>query len=186
MKTLIIQTSPYHTASTLLVNALYGLIPELSNKKIIGDWMNNYGDWIKNYDKILEENFNDIIVIKSHHRNIDELTAKYKDKYKLFFICSQRIKMNLLIDKKYNFYNNVIIFNYIELNETKNYCVSKIIQNIYDRINNKLNIELNIESGINRVIQMNNRYKEIKNYPFKYVDPFFQIHGSHRNRSNNH
>ena len=40
IKTLIIQTSPHHTASTLLVNAMYGLIPELSNKKIIGTWSN--------------------------------------------------------------------------------------------------------------------------------------------------
>jgi len=38
MKLLIIQTSPKHTASTLLVNAIYGLIPELYNKKIIGIW----------------------------------------------------------------------------------------------------------------------------------------------------
>ena len=178
MKTLIIQTSPYHTASTLLVNALYGLIPHLSDKKIIGDWM-------KNFDKILHENLDDIIVIKSHHTNIDQLIQKYKDKYKLYFICSQRIKMNYSIDRKYNFYNNVIIFNYIELNETENYNVAKIVQNIYNRIKNKLNIELNIESGINRVIRMNNRYNEIKNYPFKYIDPFFQIHGSHRNRTNN-
>ena len=34
MKLLIIQTSPFHTASTFLVNAIYGLIPELIDKKI--------------------------------------------------------------------------------------------------------------------------------------------------------
>lgn len=37
MTILIIQTSPTHTASTLLVNALYGLIPELNDKKIMGN-----------------------------------------------------------------------------------------------------------------------------------------------------
>ena len=47
MKTLIIQTSPYHTASTFLVNAIYGLIPELSNKKIIGIWNNNFETFLK-------------------------------------------------------------------------------------------------------------------------------------------
>lgn len=179
MKTLIIQTSPYHTGSTLLVNALYGLIPELSNKKIIGDWIENF---YENFDK----NFDNIIVIKSHHTNIDELIQKYKDDYKVYFICSQRRKMNYLIDKKYNFYNNVVIFNFIELNETETYTIPKIIENIYNKINNMLNIELNIESGINRIIQMNNRYKEIKDYPFSYIDNFFEIHGSHRNRTNNH
>jgi hypothetical protein len=38
MKLLIIQTSPKHTSITLLVNDIYGLIPELYNKKIIGIW----------------------------------------------------------------------------------------------------------------------------------------------------
>jgi hypothetical protein len=35
MKILIIQTSPFHTASTFLVNAVYGIIPELLEKRII-------------------------------------------------------------------------------------------------------------------------------------------------------
>lgn len=32
-KTLIIQTPPQHTGSTFLINALYGLINELKDKK---------------------------------------------------------------------------------------------------------------------------------------------------------
>ena len=38
MRLLIIQTSPKHTASTFLTNALYDLIPELHDKKVIGMW----------------------------------------------------------------------------------------------------------------------------------------------------
>mgnify|MGYP000096119788 CR=1 FL=1 len=34
MRLLIFQNSPTRTASTLLVNALYGLIPELYDKKV--------------------------------------------------------------------------------------------------------------------------------------------------------
>ena len=33
-KTLIIQTSPLHTASTVLVNGLYGMFPETSNMNV--------------------------------------------------------------------------------------------------------------------------------------------------------
>ena len=29
---------------------------------------------------------------------------------------------------------------------------------------------------------MNNRYNEIKDLNFLYIDDFFEIHGSHRNR----
>ncbi len=45
MKILIIQTSPFHTASTFLVNAIYGIIPELLGKRIIGEWTNNFQDF---------------------------------------------------------------------------------------------------------------------------------------------
>ena len=66
MRTLIIQTSPFHTGSTFLINALYGLIPELNNKRIIAIWDN---EW--------EKEFEDIMVIKCHITNINELMTKY-------------------------------------------------------------------------------------------------------------
>ena len=36
--------------------------------------------------------------------------------------------------------------------------------------------------NVQRCKLMNNRYDEIKNESFDYVDLFFHIHGSHRNR----
>jgi hypothetical protein len=174
MKTLIFQTSPPHTGSTVLVNALYGLIPELTSKKIIGTWSENF-----------EQCFSNILLIKTHELNIDDLILKYGEKYKLYFICSERKEYNYLIENKYKTYDNVIIFDYGELNETESNSVKNIIENIYKKIQPILNIPLNIESGVKRIIQMNRRYNEIKNFPFKYVDKFFEIHGSHRNRSKN-
>jgi hypothetical protein len=171
MKKLIIQTSPYHTASTFLINALYGLIPELNDKKIIR---------IK--DNQWEQYFDEIIVLKCHNINIDELIEKYKNNYELYFICSERIEKGYIIDKKYKSYNNVIIFQFEELNESSTNNLYNIINNIYYKINTILNIKLNIESGIDRIIKMNNRYEEIKHNSFNYIDDFFEIHGSHRNR----
>ena len=173
MKLLIIQTSPPHTASTLLVNAIYGLIPELFDKKII------YG--IGDYD--FESYFKNIIVIKSHNTNIDELINKYNKKYKIVFICSERQKLNYLIDNKYKTYNNVAIFDFDEINETNDYSLNQIVDNIYTKIRKVLpNIELNKTKCIERINLMNIRYEEIKSNPFSYVDNFFEIHGSHRNR----
>ena len=77
MKTLIIQTSPLHTASTFLVNAIYGIIPELFDKRII-------------FNNVNESLFKNIIAVKSHNINIDELINKYQKKYNLYFICSER------------------------------------------------------------------------------------------------
>lgn len=175
MKLLIIQTSPKHTASTLLVNAIYGLIPELFNKKIIGIW---------DYD--FESYFENIICIKNHHTNIDELMNLYNKKYKLMFICSERQDLNLFIDEKYKTYNNVVVFDFNELNETSDNSLTNIVDNIYNKFKHILSdVELDKTKCIERIKLMNIRYEEIKNKPFSHIDVFFQIHGSHRNRTHN-
>ena len=170
MNKLIIQTSPMCTASTLLVNALYGLIPELSDSHI------NFSNFNEN-----ELNKN-IIVIKSHNLNIDEFIEKYKDNFEIYFICSERKEYNLLIDEKYKLYDNVIVFSFEELNETEDNTIPNIINNIYTKIKDVVNIDLNIESGIDRINRMNTCYNEIKDKQFDYIDYYYHIHGSHRNR----
>jgi hypothetical protein len=174
MKLLFIQTSPFHTCSTLLVNSLYGIIPECSTLSIRGTWS-------KNVDK----DFKNIIILKSHNTNIDELIKKYKN-YKTVFICSERKNENRLIDKKYKKYNNVVVFSFKELNETANNTLNNIVENIYKKIKKVLpnNIVLDKETCIKRINDMNIRYEEIKDKPFTYIDPFFEIHGSHRDRGN--
>jgi len=182
MKTVIFQVSPARrdgagTGSTVLTNALYGLIESLKDKPV------NFkellpGDPIINLDEISD----DIIVIKTHNINIDELIDEYGTKCRLFFICSQRVQKNLLIDEKYKSYNNVIVFHFKDLNETETYTICDIITHIHDKIKNILNLELNIENAVNRIVSMNNFYEQIKSRPFKYHDDFYHIHGSHRNR----
>jgi hypothetical protein len=179
MKLLIIQTSPYHTASTVLVNALYGLIPECSNKSIVGIWNNEF-------EIDFESEFKNIIIIKCHNTNIDELIDIYNNKYKLVFICSERKEKNFLINEKYKSYDNVVVFSYDELNETHDNPLEKIVDNVYIKVKNVLpdNIELNKIKCYERIKNMNNRYEQIKNKDFAFIDHFFELHGSHRNRSN--
>lgn len=173
MKLLIIQTSPPNTASTFLVNAIYGLIPELFDKNIF------FYDWDHNFDC----HFENIISFKTHITNIDEFINKYKENYKLVFICSERSKRNYLIDKKYKTYNNVVVFDFDELNETPDNTLIQIVNNMYDKLTKVLvDVELDKTKCIERIKLMNNKYDEIKNESFDYVDLFFHIHGSHRNR----
>ena len=47
-----------------------------------------------------EQYFDNIIVLKCHNTNIDELIIKYKDNYELYFICSERIELGYIIDEK--------------------------------------------------------------------------------------
>ena len=85
MKTLIVQTSPRRTGSTVLVNILYGLIPTLHMKRIMGDWMDGW-----------ESTFLDdeIIAIKCHHLDLDEFIQRYETKYKIYYN-DKRTKNNI-------------------------------------------------------------------------------------------
>ena len=174
MRLLIIQTSPMDTASTFLVNAIYGLIPELYEKKIIGIWDGNFENYFEN-----------IIAVKSHDINIDKLINKYQEQYKVVFICSERKNKNYLIDEKYKSYDNVIVFDFDELNETIDNTIIEIVNNIFNKVTNLLDtINLDKTKCIERIKLMNIRYEEIKNEPFTYTDNFFEIHGSHRDSVN--
>ena len=172
-KLVIIQSSPPRTVSTLLTNAIYGLIPELFNKNVT---------YVPN--GILKNISENVVVIKTHETDIDKLINNYDHRYKLVFICSERNGMDRLIDLKYKSYNNVVVFEYDELNETSNLTLLQIVDNIYLKVKNLLpDIELDSTKCMERIQLMNKRYEEIKTKPFDYVDSFFQIHGSHRDRS---
>ncbi len=167
MKLFIIQTSPTHTASTLLVNSIYGLVPDLSDKRITCDFFEDHPN---------------VIAMKSH-TDIDLLINKYNHLYKLIFICSERKDLDIIMDIKYKTYENVVIFDFNELNETIINPLTLIVDTIYNRIKNVLvDVQLDKIKCIERINSMNNRYQEIKNKSFDYVDDFFGLHGSHRNR----
>lgn len=178
-KILIIQTSPMHTGSTLLINLLYGLFESHHDKKII---------FLR--DDSWESGAGDITILKSHNTNIDELIKKYKKNYDLYFVCSERPLKNLFIDANYKNYRNVVSFHYNELNETLQNPLQKIASNVGRRVfkmlkncETPINFTINVPNGIKRIIDMNHRYNEIKELPFSYIDDFYEIHGSHRGRS---
>jgi hypothetical protein len=181
MKTIIFQSSPHHTGSTVLINILHGLIPKLKDKPVIFDFNNMYtsgNDFLDLNDKFIDN----LLIIKTHNTDIDEIMSKYSDKYKLIFICSVRKDENQLIDKKYKDYKNVIVFSFNSLNESENNTIEDIVNRVYKKIKKLLNINFNIKDGINRIVSMNNLYEKIKDKNFDYYDTFYHIHGSHRNR----
>ena len=166
----IIQTSPPHTASTLLINILQGLIEP--NQK--GTYISNIGD------------FNQQIV-KTHILNIDEWIKHLGSKYDLYFVCSERENNGTRkkIDKKYYSYPNVIIFDYKDI-ETKTQSTQKVVNFVYNKLLSFLpnSIHLNKNTAIKRVNNLIKVTKEIKNKPFTYVDEFYMVHGGHQDRNN--
>jgi hypothetical protein len=177
---IIFQSSPARTASTLLINALYGIVPETKNTRIVGQW-----NMIKNRPL-----FKNVQILKSHDVDLDRLTNMFGKNCRVYFVCSERKAIGLHIDEKYKSYKNVCCFDYDELNETDANPLDVIVQTIHDRFSKMLEIsnepclrELSVDGGIERLMAMNKCCEEIKHLPFSHIDNFYEIHGSHRNRS---
>ena len=166
MKTLIIQSGFPRSASTLLVNALYGLIIGMQHQPIQwNDFQHSY-----NYD------FNSpLTVFKTHETNIADLNEIFRQDFNTFFIGSERGPT--LFDARYKTLKNVAIFDYEEI--VKPTLCTALDGAVSDMIPY---LPLSVEGCEDRVADMNARYEEIKYLPFTYTDPFYQLHGSHRSR----
>ena len=171
MKTLIIQSSFPRSASTVLVNAVHGLIPSQAEKKV------EFSDFYRPF------RFNSqITIIKTHQTELDDFIKRFGGKYNLFFVCSER-KGKSWFNDKYRSYKNVAIFDFAELNETPQLPIELIVGRIHAKLKSLLvGIELDDAGCYERLVEMNERYEDIKYLPFDYVDPFYNLHGSHRGR----
>lgn len=167
----IIQCAYGHTGSTVLTNILYGFFTPDKYVQAL---------YIDDFYKVIE----DTTIIKTHDLDLNKIINKY-NKYDFYYILSKR-------NREYNdeIINNkkALIINYNELLETDENCLDKLIENIYYKLKSFLpsimfyNDKEQIKNAINRITNMNKRYEEIKNEPFSFYDPFYHLHGSHRNR----
>lgn len=170
----LIQVSNPGSGSTVLVNLLMAFFQPYEGVTFMG----------KNYyrENLVDNN----IVIKSHDKKINEWIEKFKNKYDLYFIISDRNDYDW--GEFYNF-DNILFIQYEELLETEKNTLSDISNNLYKKIEiflpNEFMIynrkDVSIQNGINRINNMNKRYAEIKDKPFEFVDKYYQIHGNHRN-----
>ena len=178
----IIQASPTGTASTVLANALYGMLDPKSPV------VTSAGYAIRNS-----------LITKCHDIDIDRWNRVWSDRVDLLFVCSERQEIPAeyedtkngkiqhwgTIDDKYRSYDNVVVFGYEELLETEYNSISDIIDVIVDRIRPVLpeGYDIHRKEAISRIEEMNSEYEKIQDKPFEFFNPFFHIHGSHRGRS---
>jgi len=166
----IIQTGHMRTGTTLLVNLLYGFMTP--NEKIHCLWEPDHP--IRPFHK-----YN---IYKSHSLNIDGYIKHHSEECDMFFVCTERD--NKKIPEKYKNNNNVLIFDYNEILETESYTMDQIINATYNKLRGFLpeHVLLNKDTCKTRIDKMNEKYTEIENKDFSYVNDFFQLHGRHRNR----
>lgn len=172
----IIQVSNPGSGSTVLVNLLMAYFQPYESVTFMG----------KNFYK--EDILINNIVIKTHDKKINEWINRYKEIYDLYFIISDRNDYDW--GEFYN-YNNILFIQYNDILETESNTIENISKNVYEKIKIFLPDEfmiynrnkVSIQNGINRINNMNKRYKEIKDKPFEFVDKYYQIHGNHRNKN---
>lgn len=168
----IVQSSPPHTGSTLLMNLIHGLLcPDESALAV--------------------EDVTQSLITKTHNINIENIERKFPN-YKLYFIMSERNdnKIHSLINNKYRNKNNVLIINYNEILETQSNDLDKVINHIFDKFINFLPKELlptksneSLKEAMkDRINKMNEICLIMKDKPFAEWDRFTGIHGGHRNR----
>lgn len=167
----IILACPVRTGSTLLMNALYGLLRPGCAGKFIGS---SDSDWnIKEND-----------IIKTHILDFNRWEQYSKQtNIKFYYISCERSDINHIISRT-QIPEDILIFQYEELLETKEYTLCDIVDNIFNKIKVFLpdTYSLNKEACLERLIGMNKIVEILKDEPFSYWDKFYLIHGSHRNR----
>jgi hypothetical protein len=168
----IIQSSPEHTGSTLLLNLIHGFLePE---------------------EKVRLGPVQDFLITKTHNINVDELMDTY-EKYKLYFIMSERWdeKVKRPIPNKYRGYGNVLVIKYDDINETSRLSLESIVNNTFARfktflpkemIPRKSDAEIK-KNMIERIRDMNLLAEQIEDESTRRLLDFYGIHQHHRNRA---
>ena len=174
----IIQASPPHTGSSLLLNLIHGFfLPDEPQR------------WCS------ERLIDDYFITKTHRLNINEWIEKYPQ-YNMYFVMSERDdnKVSRLICESDRQNKNVLIIDYNEFVESDVLSLHTIIDNIFDKfikffppdmIPDKNHTEIK-NNMMTRIENMNICVDKLKNEPFSIFDSFYGIHGNHRHRDVNH
>ncbi len=97
-----------------------------------------------------------MLIVKTHDLNFNEQNEKFiKANITTIFICSERTEKNYLIPEEYRNWENVIIFDYNELNETPENSIENIVDNIIKKIDKFFPFVLDREGCITRIHEMN-------------------------------
>ena len=170
----VIQASPAHTGSTLLVNLVHG--------------------FLRPYDPIHFSNKElkrDKLITKTHNLDIEAWQDRHPA-HDLYFVMSERHdqKIKRLLSDDYKRRDNVIVINYTDLLEADDNSKDEIIDRLYEALSTFLPDELipnksseSIKNDMkNRFIVVNETVEKMKSQPFAKWDKFTGIHGSHRGR----
>ena len=166
LKTLIIQASHPRTGSTLIANAIQGLIHP-QNHLVCMD----RADFTR-LDKLFESG--NVALIKTHNIYTKYWKSKLSEYCSVYIVSTRREGVQE--------FKGADMFLYYELFEKYEYpeLVKKIASNLFQ---DGIDLRANTVKAVERLRAMDEITEQMKNLPFTEVDPKFGIHGSHRNRA---
>lgn len=172
-----------HTASTLVANINTGLLEP--GQPI-------FFDESPPPSKIHLKNFinSDRLTLKCHSRGkiILKHIQDFSNSNLHFVYVNRQDRFQIL-----NSFKNLTVLDYNKLlyrSESlpdAKYSLDEVLNYVIDQYKSKINninkYLLNFDSCKSRILKMDETYHKIKNLPFTYYDPFFHIHGSHKNQA---
>jgi len=176
----IIQSSPSHTGSTLLVNLVHGFL--LPDKPVMWDTSTKIHKHLitKTHEPFVRPN-----------ESLNAMKERYSE-YELYFIMSERNdeRFTKIISDEYKADPNVLVIDYHKLLKTDNNSWENIIDYHFEQFTNFIPKELHPQKSEaeikqdmrKRVDLVNKTVLEYKDKPFKEWCKFTNIHGGHRDR----
>ena len=148
--------------------------------------------------KMAQENMDVTAVTKTHVVDVDELEEEFGHLFDdTFYVAANRAEKGISIDAEYCEYDNVLCFDYDDFaykpDEIEDGDSLEVISDIVRRVKAGLeqkfpllrNVEMSVEEATKRVKLMEKATEEIVGKSFKEHEPYFGIHGGHRNRDDN-
>ena len=148
--------------------------------------------------KMAQENMDVTAVTKTHVVDVDELEEEFGHLFDdTFYVAANRAEKGISIDAEYCEYDNVLCFDYDDFaykpDEIADDDSLEVIADIVRRVKAGLeqnfpllrNVEMSVEEATKRVKLMEKATEEMAGKSFKEHEPYFGIHGGHRNRDDN-
>ena len=149
--------------------------------------------------KLAQDNLDVTVVTKTHVVDVDELEDEFGHLFdNTFYVAANRREKGISIDSDYCDYPNVLCIDYEDFaynpNENDDYTesiefISDIVQSVKEGLESKFplirNVEMNVEEATKRAKLMEKATEEMAAKTFKEHEPYFGIHGGHRNREDN-
>jgi len=148
--------------------------------------------------KMAQDNMDVTAVTKTHVVDVDELDQEFGHLFDdTFYVAANRAENGISIDAEYCDYDHVLCFDYNDFaykpdendDEEALEVISDIVQRVKEGLESKFpllqNVHMSVEEATKRVKLMETATEEMAEKSFKEHEPYFGIHGGHRNRGDN-